>query len=377
MKHRLADPMIDEEQLDAVKEVLLSKQLVHGTMCVSFEESIANYLDIASENVAVTSSCTASLHLALMALELKPGEGVLVPNFTFPATVNVVEQLGAIPIFVDVSVDEYVVTVLEMKKTFEQFHSDINIKGIIVVHEFGASADMDAITTFAKEKGLFIVEDAACAFGTEWNGKKVGLLSDIGCFSFHPRKAITTGEGGAIVSQNPDLIERCKVLRNHGLSLVEGKMDFVAAGLNYRMTNFQAALGVAQIKYFDNWIKIRRRLQDVYHNAITVEGVSHPKVQLGHTWQSYMLLLDEQIDRDLVIRKLRAHGVESNYGAYAVLDTRYYKEKYGDKYLDGLPVSSRLYKHGICLPLHQTLTIEDVKEISEIFSHVIGGLYEL
>lgn len=377
MKYRLADPMIDEEQLETVKEVLLSKQLVHGTMCVSFEESIANYLDIAPKNVAVTSSCTASLHLALMALELKPGEGVLVPNFTFPATVNVVEQLGAIPIFVDVSVDDYVVTVLEMKKAFEQFHCDINIKGIIVVHEFGASADMDAIMTFAKEKGLFVVEDAACAFGTAWNGKKVGLLSDIGCFSFHPRKAITTGEGGAVVSQNSDLIDRCKVLRNHGLSLVEGKMDFVAAGLNYRMTNFQAALGVAQIKHFDNWIKIRRTLQDVYHNAITVEGVSHPKVQMGHTWQSYMLLLDEDIDRDLVIRKLREHSVESNYGAYAVLDTQYYKEKYGNKYLDGLPISSRLYKHGICLPLHQTLTIEDVKEISVIFNHIIGGFYEL
>ncbi len=377
MKYRLADPMIDEEQIDAVKEVLLSKQLVHGKVCISFEESIAKYLEIAPENVAVTSSCTASLHLALMALDLKPGEGVLVPNFTFPATVNVVELLGAIPVFVDVSIDDYVVTTPEIKKSYEKFQNDVNIKGIIIVHEFGASADMDEIMTFAKEKGLFVVEDAACAFGTEWNGKKVGLLSDIGCFSFHPRKAITTGEGGAIVSRNSDLIERCKVLRNHGLSLVDGKMDFVTAGLNYRMTNFQAALGVAQIKYFDTWIKTRQTLQEAYHTAINAEGVHHPKVQPGHTWQSYMLLLDDHLDRDLVIRKLRAHGVESNYGAYAVLDTQYYKDKYGSEYPEGLPVSSKLYKQGICLPLHQTLTLEDIKEISKIFNHVVGGLYEL
>ncbi len=368
MKYRLADPVIDEIQLEGVREVLLSKQLVHGQYCNQFESDLADYLGVDNSQVAVTSSCTASLHLALLALGIGPGDVVIVPNFTFPATVNVVEVVGATPLFVDVNENHYVATPEGIQEAYESYPNKSKIKAIIIVHEFGATADMTVIGAFAKEKGLWVIEDAACAFGSSIEGKKVGLLSDIGCYSFHPRKALTTGEGGAVVANDSGIIERCKVLRNHGMQAVDGKIDFVMPGLNYRMTNFQAVLGIEQLKHFDDWVEIRKSLQVRYREKITSQKVIHPEDQQGHTWQSYMIALDASIHRDELILALRQEGVETNYGAYAVLSTQYYKERYGSAYTGKMRVSEHLYKHGLCLPLHQKMTLEDVDVIAEILN---------
>lgn len=372
MKYRLANPIIDDEQIRLVEEVLKSKMLVHGDKCELFEKKIGNYLKIDKENVAVTSSCTASLHLAILALGIKSGEGVLVPNFTFPATVNAVEVVGAVPIFVDVEPEYYTMDPQKLEEAILNWSDKVKLKAIIVVHEFGAAADMVKISEIAQKHQLFIIEDAACAFGTKIDNQKVGLLSDIGCFSFHPRKAITTGEGGAVVSNNTALIDTVKILRNHGMKSENGRIDFVMPGLNYRLTNIQAALGTVQIDMFDDWVKIRSELQNEYRLRIKSEWVGHPIVQAGHTWQSYMVVLDKSIDRSKLIEQLREKGVESNYGAYSVLDTKYYKDKYGEHYPLGMPMSSHLYRHGLCLPLHQGLTIQDIQEISKIFIETIN-----
>lgn len=365
MNFRLADPMIDDKQLERIREVLMSKQLVHGAACISFENELAEYLRMDKESVAVTSSCTASLHLALMALEIGRGDSVLVPNFTFPATVNAVEILGANPIFVDVDPHNYCMSALELEKTVIEWNGRVNLKAVIVVHEFGAWADMNSIREICNRYDLILIEDAACAFGTEIAGVKVGTESDVGCFSFHPRKAITTGEGGAIVSRNKALIDRVKVLRNHGMCNIDGKIDFIMPGLNYRMTNFQAVMGSEQLKYFDEWIEIRRSLQKRYREKLSHKWVSHPDEQAGHTWQSYMIVLDEKVDRTRLIHRLREMGVESNYGAYAVSETDYYKKKYGALYLGKLGVSKFLYDKGLCLPLHQGLIETDIDYICE------------
>lgn len=372
MKYRLADPVIDEAQIDLIKEVLLSKQLVHGEKCELFEERLSTYLGVDKNSVAVTSSCTASLHLALMTLGIKCGDGVIVPNFTFPATVNVVEQIGATPIFVDVEPEFYTMDSSALEETIKLWKEKISLKAIIVVHEFGAVANLKEISGIAKKYGLYLIEDAACAFGSSYDGHKVGLLSDIGCFSFHPRKALTTGEGGAFVSKNTIFVDQAKILRNHGMQLTDHGIDFVAPGLNYRMTNFQAAMGVSQLDKFDSWIIQRNILQQAYRRLITTALVTHPKEQLGHSWQSYMLVLSDSIDRDVVIKKLREKGIESNYGAYAVLSTQFYKDKYGTEYLEGLPISEKLYNKGICLPLHQKITIEDICDISEVFEDILN-----
>lgn len=371
MKYRLADPMIDENQLKLVQEVFSSKALVHGEYCEKFEENLGAYLGVNKECVAVTSSGTASLHLALLALGIQDGDGVLVPNFTFPATVNVVERVGATPIFVDVDSEFYVIDPHQMEKIYNEKKDEINIKAVIVVHEFGASADMDTICLFAKKNNLFVIEDAACALGTEYNNHKVGLLSDVGCFSFHPRKAITTGEGGAIVSRNSMIIEKCKIFRNHGMQKKNGIIDFVAAGLNYRMTNFQAVLGIEQLKHFDSWIEQRRALQLVYRKMITSNLVIHPKSQLGHTWQSYMIVLTKHTDRDKIIEGLKDLGIESNYGAYDVLSTEYYSKKYFEQNNGRTKNSQILFRQGLCLPLHQGLTVEDITHISLTLNHLL------
>lgn len=370
--YKLADPIIDEKQIELIKEVFISKQLVHGDKCELFEQKLSTYLNVDKNSVAVTSSCTASLHLALLALEIKPGEGVLVPNFTFPATVNVIEQIGAIPIFVDVEPDFYCMDTKQLVNMINRWKEKLVIKAIIVVHEFGAAAQMNQINQIAKENNLFIIEDAACAFGTEYDNEKVGLLSDVGCFSFHPRKALTTGEGGAVVSRNQKIVERVKILRNHGMVMTDHGIDFVAAGLNYRLTNFQAAMGVVQLDYFDQWIEVRRKLQSQYRKSISSKFAIHPKFQLGHTWQSYMLVLSNNIDRNLVIKKLKALGVESNFGAYSVLSTVFYSDKYSSEFSDQMSVSGNLFEQGICLPLHQNLSEKDVIIISEIFESVLS-----
>ncbi len=367
MRYRLADPVINQEQFELMKEVLFSKQLVHGEKCELFEYKIGSYLGIESSNVAVTSSCTASLHLALMALDIKPGEGVLVSNFTFPATVNVIEVMGAIPIFVDVESDFYSMDPMKLVEAIETWQDKIVLKGVILVHEFGAAGQIETIAKITKDYNLFLIEDAACAFGTEAGQDKVGLLSDVGCFSFHPRKAITTGEGGAIVSNNKFFIEKVKVLRNHGMQSKNGSIDFIAPGLNYRLTNMQAVLGVVQIDLFDDWIKTRRILQNEYRRQINSDLVKLPKWQDGHTWQSFMVVLEPQINRKKLIAMLREFGIESNYGAYSTLHTEYYKNKYSKHYPSGMPISKKLFEHGLCLPLHQSLTIEDICIISKCF----------
>lgn len=371
MKYRLADPVIDEVQIEAMKTVLLSKQLVHGAYCNQFESDLAEYLEVGSDQVAVTSSCTASLHLALLALGIGAGDAVIVPNFTFPATVNVVEVVGAKPIFVDVNTTHYVMTIDGIKAAYASFHESQNIRAIIVVHEFGAVVNMEEVSEFAREKNLLVIEDAACAFGSSFGNKKVGLLSDVGCFSFHPRKALTTGEGGAVVSRDATLIDRCKVLRNHGMKMHDGHVDFVAPGLNYRMTNFQAVLGIEQLKHFDAWVTLRKQLQNRYREMITSPLLTHPTNQEGHTWQSYMVVLDESIDRDALIKSLKIEGVETNYGAYAVLSTKYYQERYGAVYESSMPNSEKLFKQGLCLPLHQTLTLNDIDEIARILNRYL------
>lgn len=378
MRYRLADPIIDEDQISKLADVLRSKMLVHGEQCVNFENELGNYLNINGEQVAVVSSCTAALHLALISLDIGPGAGVLVPNFTFPATVNVIERLGATPIFVDVSLDSYMIEPCRVRETITEWESRIDIKAIIVVHEFGGVVDMDEINIIAKEKNLFVVEDAACGFGSTYKGKPVGLLSDVGCYSFHPRKAITTGEGGAIVSNSKKIIERVKRLRNHGIVLNDLGVDFVEPGLNYRMTNFQAVLGTAQLSMFDSWIEKRCELQNKYREYLVHELIKLPQNQIGHSWQSFMVVLDNSVDRKKVIEKLKLLDIESNFGAHCVLDTTYYKQKYGALYPVSKMNSHTLYFQGLSLPLHQNLEVDDIKLISKKVMMVLedGGIFK-
>ena len=351
---RLAKPDISRQELRAVGDVLRSGNLVQGVRVRKFERRVARAIGV-SDAVATTSG-TAALHLALLALGLGPGDEVIVPDFTFPATANVVELVGATPVLVDIDL-----------KTFNINPSRIGpvltarTKAIIPVHLFGQPADMDPILRLAKAHRLFVIEDAACALGARYRGRACGAMGDVGCFSFHPRKIITTGEGGMVVTRDGALAKRLRQLRNHGMAMVNGSHQLQQAGLNYRMTEFQAALGVSQMSRLGGLIRRRMALAGAYTRALKgVAGVRPPQTLEGvrHIWQAYVVLLEDGINRDRVVTQTKDHGVETTIGAYALSAQPHYAAR-GTR----IPNAYQAYRQGLCLPLHPTLSASELTQV--------------
>lgn len=357
---KLSVPDIGQEELNEIQKVFESKYLVHGDKVEEFEEGVKQYLNV--KNVIAVSSGTAALHLSLLALDIGEGDEVIVPDFTFPATANVVEVCGADTKLVDIKLQDFCIDVDKIEEQITE-----RTKAIIPVHEFGQSADMDRIIELSKKYNLKIIEDAACAFGAEYKGLKVGTIGDLGCFSLHPRKAITTGEGGIIVTNNDKLAEKIRILRNHGLSYKNGKAEFVTPGLNYRMTNIQGAIGVVQLKKADKLNKKRIEAARKYNRLFENIGdvITPLEREYGkHIWQTYHIVINKDICRDELIKNLRLKGIETNFGAYSVHSEPYYKEKYSldDKLLSN---SKKAHENGLALPLHQNLTDSDIEFIVE------------
>lgn len=365
---KLAVPDIGQEELDEVKKVFDSKYLVQGEKVDEFENQIKEYLNV--KHAIAVSSGTAALHLALLALEVKTGDEVIVPDFTFPATSNVVEIVGATSKLVDINLDSLCIDTDKIENMITD-----KTKFIIPVQEFGQSSDMNKIMELAKKYNLKVIEDAACALGAEYKGKKVGTIGDIGCFSLHPRKAITTGEGGIVVTNNDEYAEKIRILRNHGLSYINGKPQFVMAGFNYRMTNIQGAIGVVQMKKLEKINKKRIEIADKYNELLrNIEHITLPveKSYGKHVWQTYHILLDEKIDRDELIKILKEKGIETNFGAYAVHEEPYYKEKYEYRNCDFYN-SIYAHNHGVALPVHKNISINEINYIVSELEKTLNG----
>ena len=283
---KLSHPNISKDAVNAVVAVLCSGKLVQGPECEAFEQELAEYLGCSE--VILVSSGTAALHVALLALDIGPGDAVLVPDFTFPATANVVALTGARPVIVDVDFETFTIMPSALEEILVCWKGPERIKAIMPVHEFGCPAKMDAINEIAKKYQLVVVEDAACAIGATFHDQKLGTLGDIGCFSFHPRKILTTGEGGVIVTNRKDLASRMRRLRNHGIDRKEGVVSFVESATNYRMTDFQAALGRHQLPCLDAWICNRRELARCYLKLLAPLECSGllilPQWNVGHSW---------------------------------------------------------------------------------------------
>lgn len=357
---KLSSPNISEEAIHAVEKVLRSGNLVHGEECELFEEELASYLG--TKHVALVSSGTAALHVALMALDIGPGDAVLVPNFTFPATANAVAMTGALPVMVDVDIETYNISVELVENILNNWDRREKIRAIIPVHEFGFPADIEKIVVLAKEHNLYVVEDAACALGATVGTKKVGTFGDFGCFSFHPRKTITTGEGGAIATNDDDLAIRIKTLRNHGMIRTSEGMQFVEYSTNYRMTNFQAALGRVQLPNLEAWIRKRRALAAEYvkglEKLVDKGLISLPVISTSHSYQTFMVLLNSGFERRLLIDKLKQQGVETNLGAQCLSRLEPFKSSAASD-----TNSRRLAEEGLALPLYETLTLRDIRHI--------------
>lgn len=344
---RLALPETDEDELGEVAAVLASGYLTQGPKVAELERGVAAL--VGAGHAFATTSATTALHLSLAALGIGRGDEVLVPDFTFPATANVVIQAGATPVLVDVDQRTFAIDLDDAARRITP-----RTRAIMPVHPFGLSADMDAVMALANSRGLVVVEDAACALATSYRGRPVGAIGTVGCFSFHPRKSITTGEGGMVVTNDDALADRIGLLRNHGGRREAGRFRFEEAGFNYRLSDILAAVGVAQLRKLASIVERRRALAAAYTRALDgMPGVTAPHVPDwgGHVFQSYVTTLDPSVDRDAVIRFMGERGIETTLGTYALHAEPYFRRVLGHRPGD-LPRSWRAYQHTLTLPMY-------------------------
>lgn len=359
----LAKPDIREEDFEDVLNVLRSGMLVQGEKVQEFEELSANW----GSTTRAVSSGTAALHTSLLALEIGAGDEVIVPAFSFVASANSIEAVGAKAVFVDIDINTFCIDASQIEAAITT-----DTKAIMPVHEFGLCANMPEIMRIAEEHNIPVIEDAACALGATIDGQFAGTWGVVNCFSLHPRKIITSGEGGLVMSENEALIQRIEQIRNHGISYANGQMDFVDAGLNLRLTDFQAALVIPQLNRLEEKLDRHQAIADRFNAEITNPLVQLPTVPEGytHTWQTFHIVLDGQFDRAEVIEELKSQGISTNYGAQCIPSMKYYVEKYDLDCELNFPNALVGYQQGLALPLHSRLTDEEV-------SHVIAAINQL
>jgi len=370
-------PLTGEEEWLATKEPLMSGWLTQGPKVAAFEKSFAHRHKV--QYALAVTSCTTGLHLALAGLGIGPGDEVIVPAFTWVSTANVVLYCGATPIFVDIDVNTYNLDI-------EQVSSKITnrTKAIIPVHLFGLCADIDALRA-AIPSHIKIIEDAACAAGSDLKGCPAGSLGDIGVFSFHPRKSVTTGEGGMVTTNDPVLADRMNQMRNHGASLSEEQRhngprpyflpDFNLLGFNYRMTDLQGAVGIVQLEKLDKFIDERAKWAAYYqHQLADIPWLRLPKESntSRHGWQAFVTYVDPEkspIPRNDIMEILQEKGIATRPGTHAVHMLGYYRDLYGFKSSD-FPGAEAANNNSMAIPLHNRMTNDD-------YAYVVKALKEI
>lgn len=363
---RLNVPAIGDEELAEVKKVLDSGYLTQGPKVAEFENIIKEMTG--AKHAFATSSATTALHLSLVSLGIGVGDEVLVADFTFPATANVVVQQDAKPVFVDILLDTFAMDPIDLEKKITS-----KTKAIMPIDPFGLCCNMERINEIALKYDLPVIQDSACSLGSAFDGVPVGTLGTTTCFSFHPRKSITTGEGGMVTTQDDDIANKIALLRTHGGIRKEFYLSFEEAGFNYRLSDVLAAIGVAQTKKLDYLISERTKLASKLTSQLNdIEGVTCPSgtYQQLHTYQSYVVLLPENLDRDNVIRELRTYGIESTLGTYALHAQPYFQRTY--RYVDkDCKNSYRAYKSSLTLPLWAGMDDSHIDRISDALKSVI------
>lgn len=365
-------PVTGEEEWHATREPLVNGWLTSGPKVREFEELFAQRHQV-KHALAVTSATTA-LHLALVALDVKAGDEVIVPAFTWVSTANVVLYCGATVVFADVDPVTFNIDPADLKRRITS-----KTKVIIPVHLFGLCANMDEIKAIAGN--IPLVEDGACAAGAAYKGTPAGALGTIGCFSFHPRKSVTTGEGGMITTNDDQLAEVIGMLRNHGASVSEEQRhhgprpyilpDFNMLGYNYRMTDLQGAVGVVQIKKLDQFIDEREKWAAFYTKELASIPWLHTP-QFGndykHGWQSYVTFVDEAkapMSRNDIMEKLQEEGISTRPGTHAVHMLNFYKEKYNLKAED-YPGAQKANDYSMAIPLHNRMVEADFAYVVQV-----------
>ncbi len=364
-KIQLMKPKVGEEELAAIKKVLESGFLTEGKETIEFEQNFAEYLG-ASHAIATTSGTTA-LEIALRVLDIGPGDEVLVPDFTYPATADVVVLVGAEPILIDVELDTYNIATENLETAIAD-----KTKCIMPVSLFGNPVDMKLLWELQEKHGFHIVEDAACSAGAIIDGKKVGTLADMTCFSFHPRKVITTGEGGMITTNDSKFAERARQLKKFGLRVTpDGAARFMSYGTNYKLSNILGAIGLAQLSKIENIIETRLKMAQTYNELLAeFDNIKPPKVKDGvrHTFQSYSLLIEKDGIRDNILTDMRAKEIECQIGTYSLSLEPAFENT---RKIGGLENSHRLFHNLLTLPMHHELTYEDQVYVCETLRQLL------
>jgi dTDP-4-amino-4,6-dideoxygalactose transaminase len=372
----IALPAVGDDEWQALREPLTNGWLTQGPKVKEFETAFAARHRVA--HALATTSCTTALHLALSALRIGPGDEVIVPAFTWVATANVVLYCGARPVFVDVLPDTYNLDPAAVAAAVTD-----RTKAVIPVHLFGLCADMDAVRAAVPDH-VRLVEDAACAAGGAYKGVPAGGLGDAGCFSFHPRKSITTGEGGMLTTNDDALAELAESQRNHGASVPEEVRhhgpapyllpDFDELGFNYRMTDLQGAVGLVQLGKLDGFVAERDTWARWYGDALAdLSWLTPPAVPEGydHARQAYVTSVgdDAPSERNALMDRLQARGISTRPGTHAVTELGYYRKQF-DLEPGQFPVAAALEARTLALPLHNRMDADD-------YQYVVDALREL
>lgn len=357
---------IEDDDIAAVVEVLRSEWLTTGPKVAEFEKTVCDFTG-AGQGVAVSSG-TAALHAAMYALGIGHGDEVIVPSMTFAATANSVAYQGGWPVFADVEPDTLLIDPIHVENLITP-----QTKAIIAVDYAGQPCDYEALRKIADRHGLILLADGCHSLGGSYKGKKVGTLADLTVFSFHPVKHITTGEGGMIVTDSEELIQKMRRFRNHGISADQRQRqqegtwfyEMVDLGFNYRISDLQCALGISQLKKISGWLARRRSIAKQYDDSLAAIPSVKPLTvsdTVEHAYHLYVVQLHEKVCRQTVFEKMRQAGIGVNVHYLPVHLHPYYRERF-DTHAGLCPVAEQAYEGLLSLPMHQGLSDDEVERV--------------
>ena len=365
----MASADLDASDTAAVLEVLQSGRLALGPKVELFEKRLADYVGV--PHAVAVSSGTAALHAIVRALGIGPGDEVLVPSFTFAASVNAILFEGATPVFVDIESDTFNVDVddLEAKRSERT-------RAVMVVDVFGHPADWPRLQAFAERHGLLLIDDSCEALGAEIGGRRLGAWGDAAAFAFYPNKQITTGEGGMVVTRSAELAAAVRSLRNQGRPQMGAWLEHATLGYNYRMSELSGALGLSQMARLDEFLEKRAAVAMLYTKRLATpmfkDRLRPPVVRadVRMSWFVYVVTLAPAFDRDLVMRRMQQRGIPSR-AYFAPVDEQPYLRQYPHRGADALPVTRRQAASTLALPFHNNLSEPEVERVVETLATVL------
>jgi perosamine synthetase len=360
----IAKPYLTEQDAQAAYDTIMSGWITQGPRVQEFEEKFAAYTG--AKHAVAVSNCTTGLHLALIVAGIEAGDEVICPSMSYIATANSIKYVGAIPVFAEVCSENYNLDVQDAERRITS-----KTKAILLAHQIGMPADIDAFSALCKKHNLILIEDAACAAGSSYKGKKIGSHSDLVCFSFHPRKVISTGDGGMVTTNNDAFAERMKLLRQHGMSVNAGARhgatkiifeDHLEVAYNYRMTDIQAAVGIQQLAKLDWIVEERRKIAARYLTELAdIDCIRLPREEEGYitNWQSFSIYLKENapLSRNDMMQQLLDKGVASRRGVMTSHRETAYKEMCKGL---SLPVTEDACDRSIIIPLYVPMSDNDI-----------------